>query len=873
MQVDVGDGGRGQPERRAPQQCRPATGRRQAGTHAALNRRHRHAPGVERSGAAASERQDLGQREHLGDAIRLVHQHPAHGAAPPPLERQLVGERVERRFRRRPGGCLPAVPQRADPALAARDRVGDRVTVGVVEIERVEERDAERKRVALVGGQLRRLEDALEIEAAQRQLREADIEAEHGAADVPGNPRRHLGARHRPREPLPRLGVACVEPEVVAPRDVVREHHRAVRIADVGGVRDREQHVGEHRVGQFHQRRGVARDALDLLVVEILGQLLGDLSQRLVGIGRRGHAGRPALLVIAAGAARQLRDRRGQLRQDRVDIAGGDLVGGQRAGRRGQIERGVERRPFLLLADDVKPLPLGGAEIETVRLPLPRHRPRHRAVARRRPRHRCEHRQLGGGGALDRAGQLGPQPAGDRSRVPAVVGHRQRDELLDQRLRLRGVERGDHRRARQNREPALELRLRFEPAAPVERAEARRVAGRLRVRRRRTDADAFERPHQHAIPAQPAHRHQDIRARRRVGRAKQPLAERDLVEPIGAHAHVDRSNRLDQPGGVDRFLVDGAPLARRIVREIAAAERARPEAARGGRHRRAVGSGLDARERHRQVVGCAAERQCPQMRLAVGADAERQRLEALGSRRRIRHPEAERERAAGRIELADDVVEIRQPSVVQLEQLLDEPIRARHLLEDHALPQRGDVVPIEGAGRNDTVVRDPQAGGEGPEGGRRSLVDPLEQLRVIREKPERRIVERREPEAEERCRAIRNDRRDQLARRHRAMKDRRAPEVSRQRHRHHVAGPRVQVLPSAPQGLPRRRQIRLGRRPSSFGRVVEEAGDLVHEAAAIGYGIDPERLRKRSGAAGDRHVLGNSRCRGITRQYRAEEAQ
>ena len=180
-------------------------------------------------------------------------------------------------------------------------------------------------------------------------------------------------------------------------------------------------------------------------------------------------------------------------------------------------------------------------------------------------------------------------------------------------------------------------------------------------------------------------------ARRRVGRAEQPLAERDLVEPLGAHAHVDRSDRLDQPGRVDRFLVDAAQLARRIVGQIAAGEHARPEAARGGRRRRAVGIGLDARQRHRQVVGRAAERQRPQVRLAVGADAERQRLEALGARRGIRHPEAEREGAARRIELADDVVEIRQPSVVQLEQLLDEPIRARHLLEDHALPQRRDV--------------------------------------------------------------------------------------------------------------------------------------------------------------------------------------
>ena len=135
------------------------------------------------------------------------------------------------------------------------------------------------------------------------------------------------------------------------------------------------------------------------------------------------------------------------------------------------------------------------------------------AVAGRRPRHRREHRRFGGVGALDRAGQIAAHPARDRAGVPAVLGQRQRDELLDQRLRLGRVDRGDRRHARDDRERALKLRLRLEAAAAVERADARRLPRRRGVRRRRADADALERPHQHAVAGQRAHGDEDVVAR------------------------------------------------------------------------------------------------------------------------------------------------------------------------------------------------------------------------------------------------------------------------------------------------------------------------------------------------------------------------
>ena len=173
----------------------------------------------------------------------------------------------------------------------------------------VQQRHAQRERVALVRGQLRRLEDALEVEPAQRQRRERDVEAEQRAADVPRHAGRHLRARHGPREPQPQLGVLGAEPEIVAARDVVGQQHRAFGIADVGGVGNRQQ-----RVAPAARRRARSSDSPTrvpracVLVPDVLRQLVDALSQRLVRVRRRRHAGR-----------RRSRRRRGSMRR-------GDLV-------------------------------------------------------------------------------------------------------------------------------------------------------------------------------------------------------------------------------------------------------------------------------------------------------------------------------------------------------------------------------------------------------------------------------------------------------------------------------------------------------------------------------------------------------------------
>ena len=146
---------------------------------------------------------------------------------------------------------------------------------------------------------------------------------------------------------------------------------------------------------------------------------------------------------------------------------------------------------------------------------------------------------------------------------------------------------------------------------------------------------------------------------------------------------------------------------------------------------------------------------------------------------------------------------------------------------------------------------------DGRERHRVALVDALEQQRTIRKESERRVVERREAEAEERRRAIGENRGHQLARCDGAMEDRRAPDIRGQRHRHHIAGPRVCHRPPARGLLTRRGEVRVGRRLAAVGSVVEKPGDLVDEPAAIGHRIDPQCLRERDRATGDRHVLGN----------------
>mgnify|MGYP003694673813 CR=1 FL=1 len=123
---------------------------------------------------------------------------------------------------------------------------------------------------------------------------------------------------------------------------------------------------------------------------------------------------------------------------------------------------------LLAIAHLLKTAAFGGAQIETVGLPFPR-QPWH-ALRGGGPRHAQQDRGLDGVGERGSArGDAVSQPPGDRARVAAIVGNRQGDQLLDQRLGLRNAERADPRHARQDRERALKLRLGHEAAPAVER--------------------------------------------------------------------------------------------------------------------------------------------------------------------------------------------------------------------------------------------------------------------------------------------------------------------------------------------------------------------------------------------------------------------
>ena len=135
---------RGQPERRPSQQGRPAAGRRQARTHAALDRQHRHAPGVEIGGAAAAEHEQLGRARTSAarDPPRARASSAPRAAAtlPSTARRRRASKAASRRRRGR--RRAESAPSRRWPRATG---VGNRVAIGVAQVERVQERDAQRE--------------------------------------------------------------------------------------------------------------------------------------------------------------------------------------------------------------------------------------------------------------------------------------------------------------------------------------------------------------------------------------------------------------------------------------------------------------------------------------------------------------------------------------------------------------------------------------------------------------------------------------------------------------------------------------------------------------------------------------------------------
>src|SRR5262249_19779861 len=136
-----------------------------------------------------------------------------------------------------------------------------------------------------------------------------------------------------------------------------------------------------------------------------------------------------------------------------------------------------------------------------------------------------------------------------------------------------------------------------------------------------------------------------------------------------------------------------------------------------------------------------------------------ERLEAIETRRGVRDPHAQRERAARRIERSNRAVEKRKPAVGGLEEREHETDSAREFLADGGFPGRHG---IGAAGGQDAVVVNLEATGEGREDRRLPLVEPRQDRRVAAEKLERLVVQRQQAVTEERGLAIGENRQHDL---------------------------------------------------------------------------------------------------------------
>ena len=88
------------------------------------------------------------------------------------------------------------------------------------------------------------------------------------------------------------------------------------------------------------------------------------------------------------------------------------------------------------------------------------------------------------------------------------------------------------------------------PRRPSSREAEAPYRTTLAYDRRPGEADALERPHQHAVSRQRAQHELQIGAVALVD-GEHALRERELIEPLGALAHVGRHDVLRDPCGVD----------------------------------------------------------------------------------------------------------------------------------------------------------------------------------------------------------------------------------------------------------------------------------------------------------------------------------
>ncbi len=641
----------------------PFDGCRQPRAQAARRAQRIDAPRVEGRRRTTTKYEQLDHRKQRRRAIWFMRDRPLERARPPPVQFDRVDDGIHRFA---PG----------DDLLYARgtllDARSDRVPIRIGERQRIHDGDAGREAVALHQVQHRRFRHAVDADAAKRELCHREIERERRSDEMPGTAARfHTGdVPHAPHARVPpRQGIA----EVVAVRGIARDQDGSLGIAEVEGVRQRQQRGAEQIVDDRNEMR-----ARSFCLRQVGGTL--DPTDRLGRFPERAKHRR----VGGSFSRSQFGRRRRQLRRGVSSVVQLERLTRQRLGQRGEAEHRIEPRLLLAGACPSETLQLGTAGINGIALSFPFNATLR--TCRWCPRSGLQQRVV-----VDRAGrehrpQLAAKPGGHRPVVASVVVQFHRDEIAHESLACRRVDSANGGQPCEEGERSLKLRERREATSRVEGREALGLMRRCRVDRRCPDAHAFEREHQHGKRSETADGHGDVGFVDRLP-GKGAVREREEVEPpvaLPRRMNEDHFRQRDRVcGRLGRCLTCG-----RRVERTGFAEDALPEGRRPPARGLAVGCRRipQPREERRELRLWPDERRGGDVPL--GKRAARERRQAFQRGFLPGTAGAERLRQLRRIKVRQHVVQVRQPSTVAIEQRRHETFRAIEFLSDDRFPRR-----------------------------------------------------------------------------------------------------------------------------------------------------------------------------------------
>ena len=266
-----------------------------------------------------------------------------------------------------------------------------------------------------------------------------------------------------------------------------------------------------------------------------------------------------------------------------------------------------------------------------------------------------------------------------------------------------------------------------------------------------------------------------------------PIGERHLHQPLRAHADIHHRDVLGEPGRVDRSAALAvAELAGGVVGQIRFLEGELPEALRGRRARASILVHANRGQQRTEVVQRPDERTLRRGPFGIcGGDCAGERARPGHAQVRILNPQPERERDMRRFQLADGVVEVRQPARASGEQRLDEAHGICRARLDQRFPDAPRRFGLRFAGRDDAAVANPEVAAERGEHSR-LRIDRPESRRVLRQVLQRGVVETGEAVTQERGALVGQNGREEIGGRHLALEDRAGPDGRRQRHRNQI---------------------------------------------------------------------------------------